>query len=114
MQAQQAQLAAQQEALAQQQAGSTAGARCAGNSLDDQPVQIQKLPVMKDQGLLTDEEFQAKKRQIPGHLTLGTGLEQPALILGSAAEGSFVRKIGHHIWVGCRRLMRKQNIGTAA
>jgi hypothetical protein len=38
----------------------------AGNSLDDQLVQIQKLSVMKDQGLLTDEEFAAKKKQILG------------------------------------------------
>lgn len=36
------------------------------DSLDNQLVQIQKLSVMKDQGLLTDEEFQAKKRQILG------------------------------------------------
>jgi hypothetical protein len=34
--------------------------------LDDQLVQIQKLSVMKDQGLLTEEEFQAKKKQILG------------------------------------------------
>ena len=62
LQAQQAELAAQQQALAQQQAvaGPTPG------SLDDQLVQIQKLSVMKDQGLITEEEFQAKKKQILG------------------------------------------------
>jgi hypothetical protein len=34
--------------------------------LDDQLVPIQKLSLMKDQGLLTEEEFQAKKKQILG------------------------------------------------
>jgi hypothetical protein len=29
-------------------------------------VQSQKLSVMKDQGLITEEEFQAKKKQILG------------------------------------------------
>ena len=29
-------------------------------------MQIQKLSVMKDQGVLTEEEFQAKKKQILG------------------------------------------------
>ncbi len=60
LQSQQAELAAQQEALMQQAAAPAA------DSLDNQLVQIQKLSVMKDQGLLTDEEFQAKKRQILG------------------------------------------------
>ena len=71
MQAQQAQLAAQQDALAQQQAAAQQPvpqqvAAPAGNSLDDQLVQIQKLSAMKDQGLITEDEFQAKKRQILG------------------------------------------------
>ena len=68
LQTQQAQLAAQQQALAQQQAAAAqpAAAAPAGNSLDDQLVQIQKLSVMKDQGLLTEEEFAAKKKQILG------------------------------------------------
>jgi hypothetical protein len=66
LQTQQAQLAAQQDALAQQQAAAAQPAPAAGNSLDDQLVQIQKLSVMKDQGLLTEEEFQAKKKQILG------------------------------------------------
>ena len=57
LQAQQAQLTAQQEALAQQQAtAQMAPAGPAAGSLDDQLVQIQKLSVMKDQGLLTDDE----------------------------------------------------------
>ena len=67
LQAQQAQLTAQQEALAQQQAtAQMAPAGPAAGSLDDQLVQIQKLSVMKDQGLLTDEEFAAKKKRILG------------------------------------------------
>lgn len=61
MQAQQAQLAAQQDALAQQ-----AAAGPAANSFDEQLVQIQKLSAMKEQGLLTEEEFKAKKAQILG------------------------------------------------
>lgn len=60
LQAQQAALAAQQQALAQQQAAP------ADDSLDSQLVQIQKLSALKDQGVLTEEEFQAKKRQILG------------------------------------------------
>ena len=71
MQTQQAQLAAQQDALAQQQAAAQQpvaqqAAAPAANSLDDQLVQIQKLSAMKDQGLITEDEFQAKKRQILG------------------------------------------------
>jgi hypothetical protein len=61
MQANQEALAQQQAMLAQQQAAGPAP-----NSLDDQLVQIQKLSVMKDQGLLTEEEFNAKKAQILG------------------------------------------------
>jgi len=34
--------------------------------LDDQLVQIQKLSSMKEQGLITEEEFVAKKKQILG------------------------------------------------
>jgi hypothetical protein len=62
------QLAAQQEALAQQQAAAqqTAAAGPAPGSLDYQAAEIQKLNVMKEQGLITDEEFAAKKRQILG------------------------------------------------
>jgi Short C-terminal domain len=36
------------------------------DELNDQLVQIQKLSSMKDQGLITEEEFQAKKKQILG------------------------------------------------
>jgi Na+-translocating ferredoxin:NAD+ oxidoreductase RnfG subunit len=38
----------------------------AGNSFDEQLVQIQKLSAMKDQGLITEAEFNAKKAQILG------------------------------------------------
>jgi hypothetical protein len=37
-----------------------------GSAIDDQLIQIQKLSSMKDQGLITEEEFQAKKKQILG------------------------------------------------
>jgi hypothetical protein len=66
-----AQLQAQQDALAQQQAAAQAAPAAApaaapGSGLDDQLVQIQKLSAMKDQGVLTEEEFAAKKAQILG------------------------------------------------
>ena len=62
-----ADLQAQQNAQAQQQAAAAAPAAAPpGGGLDDQLVQIQKLSVLKDQGLLTDEEFTAKKAQILG------------------------------------------------
>ena len=54
---------AQQAAFEAQQA---AQAALAADSLDAQLVQIQKLAVLKEQGLLTDEEFTAKKAQILG------------------------------------------------
>jgi len=63
LQAQQAAQAQQQAAV--QQAPAAPGAP-AGGSLDDQLVQIQKLSTLKEQGLLTDEEFTAKKAQILG------------------------------------------------
>jgi hypothetical protein len=62
LQAQQNQLAAQQQALAEQQAASDQ----ASNEFDQQLVQIQKLSALKDQGIITEEEFQAKKAQILG------------------------------------------------
>jgi hypothetical protein len=37
-----------------------------GSEIDDQLIQIQKLSSMKEQGLITEEEFQAKKKQILG------------------------------------------------
>lgn len=58
-----AELQAQQQALAAQQQATAAPA---ADSFDEQLVKIQKLSVLKDQGLITDEEFQAKKRQILG------------------------------------------------
>jgi len=66
-----AQLQAQQDALAQQQAAAQAAPAAApeaaaGSGLDDQLIQIQKLSAMKDQGVLTDEEFAAKKAHILG------------------------------------------------
>jgi hypothetical protein len=63
--AQQAYAAGQQDALAQQ-ATSQEAAGETGDSLDEQLVKIQKLSVMKDQGLITEEEFAAKKAQILG------------------------------------------------
>ena len=67
LQTQQAELAAQQQALAAQQvAAPEAAAGPTPGSLDDQLVQIQKLSALKDQGVLTEEEFQAKKKQILG------------------------------------------------
>lgn len=72
LQAQQAQLAAQQQTLAQQQAiaQQTAASQVAvgsdRSSLDGQLLQIQKLSVMKVEGLITEEEFQAKKKIILG------------------------------------------------
>jgi hypothetical protein len=38
----------------------------AAPALPDDMAQIQQLATMKDQGLLTEEEFQAKKKQILG------------------------------------------------
>ena len=66
-----AELQAQQDALAQkqaapQQAAAQPAAPLGANSLDDQLVQIQKLSAMKDQGVLSEEEFAAKKAQILG------------------------------------------------
>jgi predicted dinucleotide-utilizing enzyme len=64
---QMAELQAQQEVLAaQQQAMAEEASAPAVNSFDEQLVQIQKLSMLKEQGLLTDEEFQAKKRQVLG------------------------------------------------
>jgi len=61
----QAQQAAQQQAAAQAAAAAPAAAPT-GSGLDDQLVQIQKLSVMKDQGVITEEELAAKKAQILG------------------------------------------------
>ena len=72
LQAQQAELAAQQQMLAEQQAlaqptvPAQAAVGSVRSSLDDQLLQIQKLSVMKAEGLITEEEFQAKKKIILG------------------------------------------------
>jgi hypothetical protein len=66
LQAQQAELAAQQALATQQAAEPAAPAGPVPGSLDDQAAQIRQLQVMKDQGLLTEEEFQAKKKQVLG------------------------------------------------
>lgn len=62
------QQAAQQQAMAAQAAEPAAvqAAEPAQSSFDEQLIQIQKLAALKDQGLLTEEEFQAMKRQILG------------------------------------------------
>ena len=64
------QQAAQQQAQIEQQAAQMAAQQQAAepqaDSLDAQLIQIQKLASLKDQGILTEEEFQAKKRQILG------------------------------------------------
>jgi hypothetical protein len=41
-------------------------ASAAGPAPQDDMAQIQQLATMKDQGILTEEEFQAKKKQILG------------------------------------------------
>jgi predicted Zn-dependent peptidase len=38
----------------------------ATNGVDDQMAQLEKLGQLKDQGILTQEEFDAKKKQILG------------------------------------------------
>jgi hypothetical protein len=50
----------QQQQMQQQQAAP------ASDNFDEQLIQIQKLSAMKDQGLLTEAEFNAKKAQILG------------------------------------------------
>jgi hypothetical protein len=70
LQAQQEQLAMQQQMAAQQQAAMAQQAPAAplpsSNPMDDQVAEIRKFAALKDQGLLTEEEFQAKKKQILG------------------------------------------------
>ena len=68
--AQRSQAAAQQEAaqnaqLAELQAQQPAAAPAAPPELDE-AAQIQKYAALKGQGLLTEEEFEAKKKQILG------------------------------------------------
>ena len=52
------QMAAQQAAVAQQQAAAPA--------VPDYPAELQQLAALKGQGLITEEEFEAKKKQILG------------------------------------------------
>ena len=62
-----AELQAQQAALAAQQAAaSDAAGADTGSDFEQQLVQIQQLSALKDQGILSEEEFQAKKAQILG------------------------------------------------
>lgn len=67
---QQAQMQEQQQAeLQAQQAAEQAApqeAAPASGGLDDAMVQLQKLAQMRDMGLITDDDFEAKKRQILG------------------------------------------------
>ena len=42
------------------------GAACRGAAADDDMAEIQKLAQLHTQGILTDEEFAAKKKQILG------------------------------------------------
>ena len=50
----------------QQQAAPPPAAPAAGGITDDAIDQIQKLGALKEQGLLTDEEFEAQKRKLLG------------------------------------------------
>jgi hypothetical protein len=52
--------------MADQQAPQQAAPPPAAAAPPDDMAQIQQLATMKDQGLLTEEEFQAKKKQILG------------------------------------------------
>jgi membrane protease subunit (stomatin/prohibitin family) len=69
--AQRGQAAAQQEAaqsaqIAELQAQQAAAASPAAPAETDDAAEIQKYARLKDQGLLTEEEFEAKKKQILG------------------------------------------------
>jgi hypothetical protein len=52
-------MAAQQAAVAQQQAA-------AAPAMPDYAAELQQLAQLRSQGILTDEEFEAKKKQILG------------------------------------------------
>lgn len=62
--------AAQQQAyeqqMMQQQMSQQQAAPAPTDNFDEQLIQIQKLSALKDQGLLTEAEFNAKKAQILG------------------------------------------------
>ena len=59
-------VARKQQAKAQAQAATQPVATPAPSSTDDQIAQLQKLAQLKDQGILTQAEFDAKKAQILG------------------------------------------------
>jgi hypothetical protein len=65
LQAQQAQLA-QQQAMQSQQPAAQAPAPASGGVSQDQINQLTQLGQLRDSGILTQEEFDAKKRQILG------------------------------------------------
>ena len=57
---------AAEDAEAQAQAAAAAPAPVAASAADDQMAELEKLAEMKDKGILTEEEFTAKKAQILG------------------------------------------------
>ena len=56
----------QQQAMAQQQAAPEPPPPPAADAGDDMAAQLHQLAALRDQGILTDEEFAAKKAQILG------------------------------------------------
>jgi hypothetical protein len=56
----------QQQAMQQQQQMQQQAAPPAGGITDDAIEQIQKLGALKEQGLITDDEFEAQKRKLLG------------------------------------------------
>ena len=58
--------AAQQQAAQQQAAPQQAAQNPAADDANSQAAEIQKYATMKDQGLITEEEFVAKKKVILG------------------------------------------------
>jgi Short C-terminal domain len=63
---QDAQYSEQQGAAYEQGAQEVAGAQAPAPAEDDTAQQIRELAALKDQGLLTEDEFAAKKKQILG------------------------------------------------
>jgi len=58
--------AEQEEQQAQQQAQQYAAPPPAASAADDEVAQIEKLAELRNKGILTEDEFEAKKRQILG------------------------------------------------
>ena len=50
----------------EEQANAAAAPQSEASAMDDQMYQLQQLGQLKDQGILTQEEFDAKKKQILG------------------------------------------------